>query len=140
MAGCLPLDPVLLPAARPVRAAARGQRAVQRLIVHPAQHQHLAGVVLLRDRGKQACCITLQPGRHPGIEATACRPWHSPPRAIAVPLCVHDSPSSVLPAPFSRTGYPAARSDSLTSPIPRSPEWNMLSARTASAPPPTAAT
>ena len=48
-----PFHPVLLPAARPVGAPAGGQRAVQRLIVHPAEHEHLTGVVLLGDGGDQ---------------------------------------------------------------------------------------
>ena len=47
VAGGLALDPVLLAGPAPVRRPAGGQGAVQRLVVHPAQHQHLAGVVLL---------------------------------------------------------------------------------------------
>src|SRR3984957_4604266 len=62
VAGALALDPVLLAAARPVRAAAGGERAVQRLVVHPGDHQHLAGVVLLRYRGHQAVGVALEPG------------------------------------------------------------------------------
>ena len=53
VAGGLALDPVLLARAAPERRPAGGQRAVQRLVVHPAEHQHLAGVVLLHDRGHQ---------------------------------------------------------------------------------------
>src|SRR5688572_21424388 len=54
----LALDPVLVPAARPVRRPARGQRAVQRLVVHPREHEHLAGVEIgrasCRERGEGA--------------------------------------------------------------------------------------
>src|SRR3984885_411298 len=62
VAGALALDPVLLATARPVRAAAGGERAVQRLVVHPGDHQHLAGVVLLRHRRHQAVGVALEPG------------------------------------------------------------------------------
>ena len=48
------LAPVLLAAAAPERDPSGGQRAVQRLVVHPADHQHLAGVVLLDDGADQA--------------------------------------------------------------------------------------
>ena len=47
------LAPVLLPAARPEGHPALGEGAAQRLGVHVAEHQHLAGVVLLDDRGQQ---------------------------------------------------------------------------------------
>src|SRR6185437_403576 len=57
------LHPVLLAAARPVGAPARGEGAMQRLVVHPAEHQHFAGVVLLGDRRDQAGCVSLQPCR-----------------------------------------------------------------------------
>ena len=53
VAGGLALDPVLLARAAPERRPPGGQRAVQRLVVHPAEHQHLAGVVLLHDRGRR---------------------------------------------------------------------------------------
>ena len=53
VAGGLALDPVLLARAAPVRRPAGRQRAGQRLVVHPAQHQHLAGVVLLHHRRHQ---------------------------------------------------------------------------------------
>src|SRR3712207_8864366 len=45
--GGLPLHPVLAPAARPVGGPAAGQGAAQRLVVHPGDHEHLTGVVLL---------------------------------------------------------------------------------------------
>ena len=56
------LAPVLLAAAAPERRPARGQRPVQRLVVHPADHQHLAGAVLLHDGGDQAVGVPLEPG------------------------------------------------------------------------------
>src|SRR4051794_21671946 len=49
--GGLALHPVLAPAARPVGGPARGQGAAQRLVVHPGDHEHLTGVVLLDDGG-----------------------------------------------------------------------------------------
>src|SRR4029079_12472191 len=42
--GRVALDPVLLAAARPIGAPAGGKGAMQRLVVHPAEHQHLTGV------------------------------------------------------------------------------------------------
>ena len=60
VAGGLALDPVLLARAAPERRRAGGQGAVQRLVVHPAQHQHLAGVVLLHDRRDQAVGVALE--------------------------------------------------------------------------------
>src|ERR687886_3019849 len=51
--GGLPLHPVLAPAARPVGGPAGGQGAAQRLVVHPRDHEHLAGVVLLDHGGDQ---------------------------------------------------------------------------------------
>src|SRR3712207_7184563 len=51
--GGLPLHPVLAPAARPVGGPAGGEGAAQRLVVHPRDHEHLAGVVLLDDGGDQ---------------------------------------------------------------------------------------
>src|SRR6185369_11187021 len=58
--GRVALDPVLLAAARPVGAPAGGKGAMQRLVVHPAEHQHLTGVVLLGDGRDQAGCVPLQ--------------------------------------------------------------------------------
>src|SRR3712207_2831773 len=45
--GGLPLHPVLPPAARPVGGPAGGEGTAQRLVVHPGDHEHLTGVVLL---------------------------------------------------------------------------------------------
>src|SRR6266568_2956966 len=117
----LALDPVLPPAAGPVGAAAGRQRAPQRLVVHPAEHQHLAGVELLRDRREQPGRVPLQPGRDPRVK---------------VPFRRHarESPTFACTGPAMRTGHPAALSASLTSPIRSSPKWNRLAASTASAP------
>src|SRR5690348_6587571 len=64
----LALDPVLTAAARPVGTPAGGQRPVQRLIVHPGQHEHLSGVVLLGDRGDQPVRVALEPGGDRGVQ------------------------------------------------------------------------
>src|SRR6266568_3869383 len=129
MTGHLALDPVLLPAARPVGAAAGRQRAVQRLVVHPAEHQHLAGVELLRDRGEQPGRVPLQPGRDPRVEVAFRR--HAPESSTVA--CAGPATARTGP-PAGRTGYPAALSASLTSPTRSSPKWNRLAASTASAP------
>src|SRR6185369_6079000 len=68
MARGLTLDPVLLPAAGPVGAPPGGQRAVQRFVVHPAQHQHLAGVVLLGDGRDEPGRVALEPRGYLGVE------------------------------------------------------------------------
>ena len=70
VAGGLALDPVLLPRAAPVRRAAGADGAGQGLVVHPAQHQDLAGVVLLDDGRHQPLRRTLQPGGHGRVEFT----------------------------------------------------------------------
>ena len=76
VAGGLALDPVLLPRAAPVRRPPGAEAAVQRLVVHPRQHQHLAGVVLLDDRGHQAGVVAREPGGDGGIEGG--HPAHYP--------------------------------------------------------------
>src|SRR5215470_4278508 len=68
MAGGFPLDPVLAAAARPVGAPAGRQRAVQRLVVHPGEHEHLAGVVLLGDGGHKAVGVSLEPDSDLGVK------------------------------------------------------------------------
>ena len=55
--------------ARPVR-----QGPGQRLVVHPAQHQHLAGVVLLHDRGHESVGRPLEAGGDGRVEALRSRP------------------------------------------------------------------
>src|SRR5580704_10252735 len=66
--GRVALDPVLLPAARPVGTPARGEGAMQRLVVHPAEHQHLTGVVLLSNGRDQAGRVALKPCRDGRVE------------------------------------------------------------------------
>ena len=68
VAGRVALAPVLLARAAPEHHAARGQRAVQRLVVHPAEHEHLARVVLLHDGGDEAVLVALQALGDGGIE------------------------------------------------------------------------
>src|SRR4051794_5008305 len=68
MTGGLALDPVLLTGPAPERAPARGQGAVQRLVVHPAEHQHLAAVVLLHDRRDEALAVALEAGGDGRVE------------------------------------------------------------------------
>src|SRR3954453_22447722 len=60
VSGGLALHPVLAAAARPVRRPACRQGAVQRLVVHPREHEHLTGVVLLDDGGDQPRRIAAQ--------------------------------------------------------------------------------
>ena len=57
VAGGVALAPVLLARARPEGDAALGQGAAERLGVHPAEHEHLAGVPLLDDRRQQAVVV-----------------------------------------------------------------------------------
>src|SRR5262249_19911749 len=68
VAGGLALNPVLPSAARPVGAPPGGQRAVQCLVVHPGQHEHLAGVVLLGDGGEQPVHVALGPCGDRGVQ------------------------------------------------------------------------
>src|SRR5690349_19192109 len=68
VAARVPLAPVLLTAARPEGHAALGEGPAQRLVVHPAEHQHLAAVVLLDDRGDQAMGVALEAVGDGGVE------------------------------------------------------------------------
>src|SRR5918998_1428918 len=68
VSGGLALDPVLAPAARPVRGPAGGQRATQRLVVHPGDHEHLTGVVLLDDGGDQPGGVAAQERGDRGVQ------------------------------------------------------------------------
>src|SRR5674476_446804 len=54
------LAPVLAAAAGPVSHPSRRQRAMKRLIVHPADHEHLTAVVLLNDSTHEAVCGAFQ--------------------------------------------------------------------------------
>jgi hypothetical protein len=60
MTGRVALAPVLATAARPERHPPGRQRAMQRLVVHPADHEHLATVVLLHHGTHEAIDVTLQ--------------------------------------------------------------------------------
>ena len=60
--------------AAPVRRPAGRQRAGQRLVVHPAEHQHLAGVVLLHDRGHEPVGERLRRSAMAGSRAVTRRP------------------------------------------------------------------
>ena len=55
------LAPVLATAARPEGHPPRGQRATKSLVVHPADHEHLAAVVLLDDGTYETAGVALQP-------------------------------------------------------------------------------
>src|SRR6478735_5035990 len=54
------LAPVLLPAARPERHPALPERAAQGLVVHPADHEDVAGVVLLHDGSDESVLVALE--------------------------------------------------------------------------------
>jgi hypothetical protein len=63
---------------------------VQRLVVHPADHEHLAGVVLLGDRDDQALRVALEPGGDGGVEVGGARGGvHGP--ILPVAGCVRGS-------------------------------------------------
>ena len=54
------LAPVLLTAARPEGHPALAERAAQGLVVHPADHEDVAGVVLLHDGGDETVLVALE--------------------------------------------------------------------------------
>src|SRR6478735_11990337 len=93
------LAPVLLTAARPEGHPTLGEGAAQRLGIHVAEHEHLAGVVLLDHRGQQPVRI-----EHRAIDDRADR--------LGREHLAH------------RTITPSARSASLTWPTVSSPLWN----------------
>jgi uncharacterized protein (TIGR03085 family) len=71
MTGRVALAPVVLAASTPVGDPTGGQRAVQGLVIHPADHQHLSGVPLLGDRGEQPVDVALEPRGHLWVEPRA---------------------------------------------------------------------
>src|SRR5690606_15072054 len=75
-AGGPTLPPVAAAAAGPVGGPAGGQRPVQRLVVHPGEHQDLAGAVFLHHRGDQAVGVAAQPGGDRRVEHAAARAPH----------------------------------------------------------------
>src|SRR5699024_11355047 len=63
------LAPVLAAGAGPVGGAPGGQRAVQRLVVHPADHQHAMVGGVLHHGGEQSVRVALETGREVGVDA-----------------------------------------------------------------------
>lgn len=51
------LAPVFPPRTRIERDASGGEGAMQRFVIHPAEHQHIAGVMLLDDGWHQKVSI-----------------------------------------------------------------------------------
>ena len=68
VSGRLALDPVVLAAAAPERAAAGGERAVQGLVVHPSDHQDVAAGGVLDNGGHEATGVALEARGHGRIE------------------------------------------------------------------------
>ena len=64
LAGGLALAPQRVAAAAEVADAAGGERLRHGVAVHPGEHQHLAGVVLLRDGGHQAGGVEADRGQY----------------------------------------------------------------------------
>ena len=118
VAGRVALAPVLLTGSRPEGDAALGERAAHRLAVHPAEHEHLAGVLLLDDRGQQPVGVEGRP-----VERRAAR---GPGLLVELEFLVA--------ALAHRTILPSAARAALTSAIVTSPLWNTDAASTASAP------
>src|SRR5271156_5216291 len=78
------LDPLLAAGSREVSALAGFQRAGQRLVVHPGDHQDVAAAALLHDGGEQAVGVAFEARRDIWIEchrtvipaaAMACFTW-----------------------------------------------------------------
>src|SRR5699024_9387998 len=61
--------PVLAAGAGLVGGASRGQGAVQRLVVHPADHQHAVVAGVLDHGGEQSVGVVLETLREGGVEA-----------------------------------------------------------------------
>src|SRR5215207_6784660 len=112
------LAPVLLAGSRPERDAPLREGASQRLAVHPAEHEHLAGVPLLDDGGQQPVGVEGGP-----VERGSVR---RPRLLVAFELLVTGF--------AHRTILPSTRSAALTSPTVTSPLWKTDAASTASAP------
>src|SRR6476659_1581079 len=98
------LAPVLAPAAGPEGHPPLGKGPPQRLVVHPAEHEHLAGVVLLDDRGDQAAVVALEARGNGGVEGRRRVGGHGAilPCAAAAPRAVSAGPSVSDPAATPR--------------------------------------
>src|SRR5277367_1562323 len=68
VAGGGAFDPLFAAGPREIGALAGLQRARQRLVVHPRDHQHVAAAALLHDRGEQAVGVAFESRRDIGIE------------------------------------------------------------------------
>jgi hypothetical protein len=82
MPGGLALDPERPTAAREVGGPPGTQGERQCLVVHPREHQHLAGVVLLNDRWDKARGVPLEPLGDVGGELDGLHGTDSPPRYV----------------------------------------------------------
>lgn len=61
MSRCLPFVPDPLSTTGEERDETAGKRAGECLVVHPAEHQHFVGVVLLDDGREQAVLVAFEP-------------------------------------------------------------------------------
>src|SRR5690606_38411035 len=84
VAGGLALHPVAAAAAGPVGGPAAGQRLVQRLLVHPREHEHLTGAVFLHHRGDQAVGVPAQPAGDRRVKAAGAPAAHRRVRSTSV--------------------------------------------------------
>src|SRR5665811_205209 len=66
------LAPVLATTARPEGHPTRRQCAMECLVVHPADHEHLTSVVLLHHGAHETDGVALQPRGHLGGEGGLC--------------------------------------------------------------------
>src|SRR5439155_4496154 len=67
------LGPPLLARPAPEHGAARLERLPQRRLVHPRQHQHIAGALLLHDGSDQAVGVVADSIERVGVEGDRCR-------------------------------------------------------------------
>ena len=76
VAGGRALVPVLLPRAAPEPRASRSRTCARtRLGVHPGEHEHLAGVVLLHDGGDETGCVVLRARFASILTSSPVSPW-----------------------------------------------------------------
>lgn len=86
----LTFDPVLLSASGKIGGSSGGQRAMQRFVIHPANHQYRPGVPLLHDGRHQAGGIALQPGGDRWVETSLARGAHTD-----ILPCSADTPETI---------------------------------------------